>query len=110
MFTEMDRAVSAGLSLRGSRWNRPADTVGLATNVGWISNGRQRYLEAGGIGFLTGDGRLNYGPEWVTELYYDARITAGVNAALDYQFVVNPAYNQERGPVHVFALRLRTAF
>jgi high affinity Mn2+ porin len=110
MFTEMDRAVSAGLSLRGLRWNRAADTVGLATNVGWISKGRQRYLEAGGIGFITGDSRLDYGPEWVTELYYDARIAAGINVALDYQLAVNPAYNQDRGPVHLFALRLRTAF
>ena len=39
MFTEMDRAVSGGLSLRGLRWGRPADTVGLAANVGWVSAG-----------------------------------------------------------------------
>jgi high affinity Mn2+ porin len=110
MFTEMDRAVSAGLSLRGLRWDRPADTVGLAGNVGWISAGRRRYLEAGGIGFITGDGRLSYGPEWVTELYYDARVAPGLNVALNYQFVVNPAYNNDRGPVNILALRLRTAF
>ena len=66
------RPWSAGLSLRGLRWGRPDDTVGLATNIGWISAGRRRYLEAGGIGFITGDGRLNYAPEWVTETYYDA--------------------------------------
>lgn len=110
MFTEMDRAVSAGLSLRGLRWGRPADTVGLAANVGWISRGRRDYLEAGGLGFITGDGRLNYGPEVVAETYYDLRVAPGVNAALNYQFVVNPAYNRDRGPVHVLALRLRTAF
>jgi high affinity Mn2+ porin len=110
MFTEMDRAVSAGLSLRGLRWERPADTVGLAANLGWISEGRRRYLEAGGIGFITGDGRLSYGPEWVTELYYDARVAPGLNVALNYQLVVNPAYNNDRGPVNIFALRLRTAF
>ncbi len=110
MFTEMDRAVSAGLSLRGLRWNRPDDTVGLAANVGWISEGRRRYLEAGGIGFITGDGRLGYRPEWITEAYYDARLAPGVNLALNYQFVANPAYNGDRGPVHVFALRGRVAF
>ncbi|MCP2682241.1 carbohydrate porin [Siccirubricoccus soli] len=110
MFTEMDRAVSAGLSLRGLRWDRPADTVGLATNIGWISEGRRRYLEAGGIGFITGDGRLNYAPEWVTELYYDAQAAPGLNVALNYQLAVNPAYNADRGPVHVLAVRLRTAF
>lgn len=110
MFTEMDRAVSFGGALTGRRWNRPNDTVGLGTNVGWISGGRQRYLEQGGIGFITGDGRLNYRPEWITELYYDARLAPGVNAALGYQLLVNPAYNADRGPVSVFSLRLRTAF
>ena len=110
MFTEMDRAVSFGGALTGGRWGRGADTVGLGTNIGWISDGRRRYLEAGGIGFITGDGRLNYRPEWITELYYDARVAAGVNAALGYQLLVNPAYNSDRGPVSVFSLRLRTAF
>jgi len=110
MFTEMDRAVSFGGSLTGRRWNRPGDTVGLGTNIGWISGGRRRYLEAGGIGFITGDGRLNYRPEWITELYYDARLAPGVNAALGYQLVVNPAYNTDRGPVSIFSLRFRTAF
>jgi high affinity Mn2+ porin len=33
-----------------------------------------------------------------------------VNVALNYQFVVNPAYNNDRGPVNIFAVRLRTAF
>jgi high affinity Mn2+ porin len=110
MFTEMDRAVSGGLQLRGLRWDRPLDTVGLGTNIGFISEGRRRYLEAGGIGFITGDGRLTYRPEWVTELYYDARVAPGVNIAGNYQVAVNPAYNADRGPVHLFAVRLRTAF
>ena len=110
MFTEMDRAVSFGGALTGQRWNRPNDTVGLGTNVGFISSGRRRYLEEGGIGFITGDGRLNYRPEWITELYYDARVAAGVNLALGYQLVVNPAYNADRGPVNVFSFRFRTAF
>ena len=110
MFTEMDRALSFGGALSGHRWQRPNDTVGLGTNIGWISGGRQRYLEAGGIGFITGDGRLNYSPEWITELYYDARIAPGVNMALGYSLVVNPAYNADRGPVSIFSLRMRTAF
>jgi high affinity Mn2+ porin len=110
MFTEMDRAISGGMQWRGLRWRRPEDTVGLGTNLGFISGGRKRYLEDGGIGFITGDGRLNYRPEWVTELYYDARVAAGVNIAANYQLAVNPGYNADRGPVHFFALRLRTAF
>jgi len=109
-FTEQDRAISGGLSLRGLRWERPEDTVGLGTNVGWISAGRRQYLEAGGIGFIVGDGRLNYAPEWITEAYYDARVAPGTNLAVNWQLVVNPGYNQDRGPVNIFALRARVAF
>ncbi len=110
MFTEHDTAISFGASLRGGGWGRPGDHIGLGTNVGFASNGRRNYLEAGGIGFIVGDGRLNYRPEWVSEAYYDARVVAGVNMALNYQLAVNPGFNADRGPVHLFALRLRTAF
>ena len=106
----VDRAVSAGLSLRGLRWGRPADTAGLAANVGWISAGRRRYLEAGGIGFIVGDGRLNYRPEMIAETYYSARVAPGTDLTANYQAIVNPAYNRDRGPVHLLALRFRTAF
>lgn len=110
MFTEMDRAVSGGVSLGGGRWGRPADTLALGFNLGWISEGRRRYLEAGGIGFITGDGRLNYAPEAAIEAYYDLRVAPGVNAAANVQLIANPAYNADRGPVPVFGLRLRTVF
>lgn len=109
-FTDMDRAVSAGIAVTGQGWNRSLDTAGLAGNVGWISAGRQRFLKAGGIGIITGDGRLNYRPESALETYYDVRVAPGVNFAMNYQFVANPAYNADRGPVHLFAARLRTAF
>ncbi len=110
MFTEHDTAISGGGALRGESWGRPGDTIGLGTNIGFASAGRRRYMEAGGIGFIVGDGRLNYRPEWITELYYDARVAAGVNVALNYQLAVNPGFNADRGPVHLLALRARTAF
>ena len=110
MFTEMDRAVSAGISSTGAGWGRPQDTLALAGNVGWISAGRRRYLEAGGIGFIVGDGRLNYAPEMIAETYYSARVAPGTYMTANYQAIVNPAYNRDRGPVHLLALRLRTAF
>ena len=109
-FTEMDRAISGGVSIGGTRWGRPADTIGLGGNVGWISEGRRRYLEAGGIGFIVGDGRLNYRPELAGEAYYNARVAAGIDVAVNYQSITNPAYNRDRGPIHLFALRLRAAF
>jgi high affinity Mn2+ porin len=57
-----------------------------------------------------GDGQLNYRPEWITELYYDARVAPGLHMALNYQLAVNPGYNSDRGPVHLFALRVRSSF
>lgn len=110
MFTEMDRAVSAGISLSGMRWGRAADTLGLGVNIGWASAGRRAYLAAGGLGFITGDGRLNAAPEAVVETYYDMRVAPGLHAAANVQLIANPAYNADRGPVPVFGLRLRTAF
>lgn len=110
MFTEMDWSASAGLSLAGQRWERPHDTVGLAFNLGGLSDPHRRFLEAGGIGFITGDGRLNYAPEMTAETYYDLRLAPGLNLAANAQLVVNPAYNRDRGPVPVLALRLHAAF
>ncbi|WP_338665481.1 carbohydrate porin [Pararoseomonas sp. SCSIO 73927] len=110
MFTEMDRAVSGGLSLKGGRWGRKEDTVGLGANIGWASAGRRQYLSSGGIGFITGDGALRGGPEYAIEAYYDAAVAPGVNLGFDVQQVFNPAYNRDRGPVTLFALRARVAF
>lgn len=110
MFTEQDRAVSLGVQMSGARWDRPRDTVGLGTNLGFISGGRQDFLARGGIGFITGDGRLAYAPEWASELYYDARVAPGLNVMLGGTLVANPAYNADRGPVGILSARLRIAF
>lgn len=110
MFTEMDWAVSGGVSVSGQLWRRDGDTFGLGTNLGGLTAAHRRFLAAGGTGFVTGDGRLRYRPEWISETYYDARIGPGLHAALGYQLLVNPAYNADRGPVSIFALRLRAAF
>jgi len=110
MYTEMDWAISGGAVLEGRRWGRPEDRVGLAVNVGSLSTSHRRFLEAGGIGFILGDGRLSYRPEWVAETYYDWRLGPGLNATADAQFILNPAYNADRGPVMVLSLRLRAAF
>ena len=110
MFTEMDWSVSGGVSVNGQLWRRPGDTVGLGFNVGGISAPHQRFLEAGGLGFITGDGRLNYGYESVIENYYDMRLAPGLNGALAWGFVKNPAYNRDRGPTPVFTARIHAAF
>ena len=105
-FTEINRAISAGLSLKGTDWKRPADTVGAAFVVDGISQAAQRYLAAGGLGILIGDGRLpHYGLENGLETYYSAQVTSWLAATADYQLIVNPAYNRDRGPVSIFGAR-----
>jgi len=106
-FTEINRSLSLGLSLKGTDWGRKDDTVGVATVVNAISDSAQAYFAAGGLGILIGDGRLpHYGTEDVLETYYNAGVTSWLNASADYQLIVNPAYNRDRGPVSVLALRL----
>jgi high affinity Mn2+ porin len=110
-FTDIDQAVATGVSLKGPRWQRPDDTVGAAAIVSGASAARKRYLDAGGLGILVGDGRLPHaGGERILEAYYAAQIDGQVVATLDCQFVTNPAYNRDRGPVSVFAARLHAQF
>jgi high affinity Mn2+ porin len=110
-FTDIDRTAAAGLSLKGSRWARGDDTVGLAGIVSGISAARERYLNAGGLGVLIGDGRLPHpGPEQILETYYSVGVVPQAHVSFDYQFVENPAYNRDRGPVSIFAVRVHAQF
>lgn len=104
-FTEIDRSLSAGVNIKGNRWKRPNDNIGAAQVFNGISKDHQSFLNAGMYGFIIGDGKLNYRPEAITEIYYKAQITSLLFMSADYQFVSNPAYNKDRGPVHVFAIR-----
>lgn len=109
-FTDVDTTVAAGLSLAGSSWNRPNDTFGFAGVMNGISQARRTYLDAGGLGILVGDGRLpNAGPEKILETYYSFPLWSW-RATLDYQLVVNPAYNRDRGPASIFGARVRSQF
>jgi high affinity Mn2+ porin len=106
-FTDVDRTVAAGLSLQGSSWHRGEDTIGLAVIDNGISAARENYLNAGGLGILIGDGKLPHpGPERIVETYYSAAVWKGVHLSLDYQWIDHPAYNRDRGPVSVVAVRL----
>lgn len=110
-FTEINQSVSVGLSLAGTRWGRPDDTVGLAGVVNQISRPAKQYLAAGGLGGIVGDGQLSMaGPEQIVETYYSFAAFDFAKMTADYQFVNNPAYNRQRGPVSVFALRLHAEF
>jgi high affinity Mn2+ porin len=106
-FTDIDRTASAGVSVSGGRWRRPSDTWGLAGVVNAISRERRQYLAAGGLGILIGDGRLpRAGHEDILETYYELAVIPAVHVTLDYQWVDNPAYNRDRGPASLFAVRL----
>ena len=110
-FTDVDRTVAAGLSLNGARWHRDADTAGLALIANEPSAERRRYLDAGGLGILIGDGKLPHpASERLVETYYSLHVATEVHLTLDYQWINHPAYNTDRGPVSVFAVRVHAEF
>jgi high affinity Mn2+ porin len=98
------------VSAKGEAWRRADDTFGVAGVVSGASRANQQFLEAGGVDMLDGDGALNYGCEKVLETYYDFQIYKNVHGALDYQFITDPAFNRDRGPVSVFGARLHWQF
>ncbi len=109
-FADIDRTVAAGVSLNGKQWGRPDDTFGFAGVVNGITKIHQEFLNDGGLGILIGDGMLPHpGLEQIIETYYKFPLYDW-NGTLDYQFVVNPAYNRDRGPVSVISARLHSDF
>jgi high affinity Mn2+ porin len=109
-FTDIDRSLSGGVSIKGSYWGRPTDTIGLGGAVNGLSSAHRDFLAAGGLGLLIGDGRLTYANERILETYYAYNVNRNVTFTADYQLIANPAYNADRGPVSVFSGRLHGEF
>jgi high affinity Mn2+ porin len=109
-FTEIDRSICAGFSLDGIFRKPGEDIFRAAAVVNGISDDHRAYLAAGGYGFIIGDGKLNYALECIAELQYLTHITNYFALSVDYQLVVNPAYNVDRGPVNVFGVRGHVEF
>lgn len=105
-YTEIDRTAEIGADFRGNQWHRSQDKVGAAFVANGISGDHRRYLALGGLGFILGDGRLNYGLEKIFETYYTAHLWRGISVAADYQYVQNPGYNRDRGPASVVSFRI----
>jgi high affinity Mn2+ porin len=109
-FTDIDRSLSGGFSIKGSHWGRPNDTIGVGGAINGLSSAHRDFLAAGGLGLLIGDGRLNYRPEQILETYYAYAIDKNFTLTADYQLITNPAYNADRGPVSIFSGRLHGEF
>jgi len=110
-FTDIDASFSGGLQLKGTMWNRPQDRIGLGFAINQLSRDHRDYLRAGGLGILVGDGQLTYRAERVFEAFYAAALPYNTTLTLNYQLLVNPAYNADRGPlVSIFSSRLRVTF
>ena len=109
-FTETDGSIGTGFSIKGSRWERSKDTLGIGYLYNTISKERRDYLAAGGISFFLGDGYLNYRPEQIFETYYSMNVWKDFYVTADYQRMWNPGYNADRGPVDFGAVRLHVDF
>ncbi|MGD0629797.1 MAG: carbohydrate porin [Terracidiphilus sp.] len=109
-YTEVDQTVELGADYAGTRWRRPVDKVGLVAVSNAIKRDHQDYLKLGGLGFLLGDGKLNYGRENIVEGYYTWHAWRGMFYSLDVQHISDPGYNRDRGPVWVGSVRAHIDF
>lgn len=110
-FTDIDHTLALGAALTGKAWGRAQDTLAIAGVINGISAAHQRWLAAGGMGVLVGDGALLHpGAEQVIEAYYAFRPAGWGAITFDYQHIANPGYNRDRGPANLFALRVHAGF
>ena len=109
-YTEVDQTFELGGDYSGRAWSRPNDKFGLAFVTNAIKRDHQEYLKLGGLGFLLGDGKLNYAREDILESYYNLHVWRGLYYALDLQFIEHPGYNQDRGPVLFESARMHVDF
>jgi high affinity Mn2+ porin len=109
-FTDIDDSFAFGASIKGAKWNRPKDVIGIGFATNGLSQDHRDFIAAGGLGVLIGDGRLNYSRENVLEAYYAYALNDSLTLTFDYQLLVNPAYNADRGPISIFAGRLHAEF
>ena len=109
-FTEADASEALGVEWKPARWGRRDDRWGVAAVANQLSGPHRRYLADGGDGFELGDGALRYGPEMIAETYYRFPVREHLFVSPDYQFIVNPGYNRDRGPAQVWALRVHAEF
>jgi hypothetical protein len=114
-FTEADNSISVGMGINGTQWKRPDDTIGISMMQNGLSSYRRSYLQAGGVSYFIGDyagpsQTISYSPERIGEIYYNATVIKNVLAGLNFQHIINPAYNSARGPVNILSFRIHAEF
>jgi high affinity Mn2+ porin len=109
-YNPADRSLSIGAVAKGAAWHRPFDVTGVGLAASWISDEHAQYLALGGVDGFIGDGHLHQAPEGVTEAFYSFNLFKALWLSADYQFLWNPAFNSDRGPVHIFGGRAHAEF
>jgi hypothetical protein len=114
-FTEADNSLSVGMGMNGTSWQRPHDTIGISAMQNGLSSYRRSYLKAGGVSYFIGDyasasQTISYSPERIGEVYYNATVIKNVLAGVNFQHIINPAYNAARGPVNILSFRVHAEF
>ena len=105
-----DADLSFGAVAKGSLWHRPFDVTGLGLAWGFISSEHAKYLGMGGVDGFVGDGAIRAAPEGVFDVFYSVNLLKAIWLTADYQFLWNPGFNADRGPVHIFAGRVHAEF
>jgi hypothetical protein len=109
-YTEVDQTFLLGADYNGAQWRRKDDKIAIAFVSNAIKKDHQNYLRYGGLGFILGDGRLNYGRENTEEAYYNLHTFRGLYFALGLSHIDDPGYNRDRGPVWVPGVRAHVDF
>ena len=109
-YTSADRSLSFGVVAKGDLWRRSFDVAGVGFGMSWISDIHAKYLAMGGIDGFIGDGNLRQAAEGIVEGFYSVNLLKAVWLAADYQFLWNPGFNADRGPVHILGAKIHTEF
>jgi hypothetical protein len=109
-FNAADRSFAVGAVGRGPLWHRSFDVAGVGFGMSWISTSHAQYLALGGIDGFIGDGHLRQAAEGVVEAFYSVNLLRAIWLTPDYQFLWNPGYNADRGPLHIVGGRVHAEF
>ena len=109
-FNPADRSVALGVLAKGAPWHRPFDAAGIGGGMSWISDVHAQYLAMGGVDGFVGDGHLRQAAEGIFEAFYSVNLLRAVWLSADYQYLWNPGFNADRGPVHILGARVHAEF